>query len=115
MHEAFRKFSFYVSKTIGSAWAFIVLIISVWASGYYFGYSDKWKINVSFIAAVITLAALIFLQRSQNHNDDATHLKLDEIVRAMEGARNEVVSVEEQSGKDLNRLKKNIEADNRDL
>jgi low affinity Fe/Cu permease len=106
MHEAFRKFSFYMSKAIGSAWAFLVLILSVWGSGYYFDYSDRWKINVSFLAAVITLAALIFLQRSQNHNDEATHLKLDEIVLAMEGARNEVVSVEEQSGKDLARLKK---------
>lgn len=94
---------------IESVWAFIVLIISVAASGYYFDYSDKWKINVSFIAAVITLAALIFLQRSQNHNDDATHLKLDEIILAIGGARNEVVSVEEQSGKHINRLKKNVQ------
>jgi low affinity Fe/Cu permease len=106
MHDAFRKFSFYVSKVIGSAWAFLLLILSIWVSGYYFDYSDRWKINVSFITSVITLAALIFLQRSQNHNDDATHLKLDEIVLAMEGARNEVVSVEEQSDKDLARLKK---------
>ena len=114
MHETFRKFSFYVSKVIGSVWAFLVLIVSVWVSGQYFDYSDRWKINVSFITAVITLAALIFLQRSQNHNDDATHLKLDEIVLAIEGARNEVVSVEEQSGKDLARLKKKA-ADQMDL
>jgi low affinity Fe/Cu permease len=114
MHEAFRKFSFYVSKMIGSVWAFLVLVVSVWVSGQYFSYSDKWKINLSFITAVITLAALIFLQRSQNHNDDATHLKLDEIVLAIEGARNEVISVEAQSGKDLARLKKKT-ADQVDL
>ena len=51
---------------------------------------------------------LFFLQKSQNHNDKATHLKLDELVKAVEGARNEVVSVETKAEKDIDELKESI-------
>ena len=78
---------------------------SLWLSGHYFDYSDRWKTNVSFIIAIVTLTALIFLEKSQNHNDQATHLKLDEMIRAVEGARDEVAAVEEQSGRDMQELK----------
>ena len=109
MQEAFRKFSYYFSNTIGSVWAFLLFMASLWISGHYFDYSDRWKTNVSFIIAIVTLTALIFLQKSQNHNDQATHLKLDEMIRAAKGARDEVAAVEEQSSRDMEQLKKKTE------
>ena len=109
MHDAFRKFSFYVSRMIGSGWAFVLLVAVIGLSGHYFSFSDRWKTNVAFVSAVITLAALIFLQRSQNHNDQATHLKLDEIIVSTGGARNELAAIENESGRKMEKLKEEIE------
>jgi low affinity Fe/Cu permease len=66
------------------------------ASGYYFGFSDGWKLNTSLAVAVVSLLVLILLQRSQNHNDKATHIKLDELINAVGDARNEVASIEDE-------------------
>ena len=52
---------------------------------------------------------LFFLQASQNHSDNATHLKLDEIVRAIEGARDEVVHAEERAEDEIEELRKKEE------
>jgi low affinity Fe/Cu permease len=106
MHETFRSISTIAARTIGSIWAFITLIAVIGGTGYYYGFSDGWKNNVMFIVAVISLAVLILLQASQNHNDTATHIKLDELISAVEGARDEVASVEEQSEKEMRELKK---------
>ena len=115
MHESFRKFAVFVSDIVGSVWAFLVMIFLVAASGYYFDFSDRWKVNVSFAAAVISLSILIFLQRSQNHNDQATHVKLDELINAVEGARDEAASVEDQPEKHMEYLKKTNPAEGKTL
>lgn len=105
MHEFFRKLSIRVSNIVGSIWAFLVFISIVLISGFWWRFSANWETNISFLIAVATLSILFFLQRSQNHNDKATHLKLDELIRAVEGARNEVASVENQADADLEKLK----------
>ena len=74
-------------------------------SGLYFSFSESWKTNVNFVSTLIVLLLLFVLQKSQNHSDKATHLKLDELVRAVEGARDEIVSAEEQSAVDMDDLK----------
>ena len=82
------------------------MIVAVAASGYYFDFSDRWKVDAGLAVPVISLLILIFLQRSQNHNDKATHVKLDELIHAIEGARNEAVSVEDRPEKEMHYLKK---------
>ena len=115
MQESFRKFAIFVSDIVGSVWAFLAVIVAVTASGYYFHFSDLWKENVSFAAAVLSLSVLIFLQRSQNHNDKATHVKLDELIYAIEGARDEAASVEDRPEKDMHYLKKTNPAESKTL
>lgn len=105
MQELFRRFAVRVSRLIGSVWTFLIFITVLLITGYYFEFSEKWENNVSFIVAVITLLALFFLQKSQNHNDDAIQLKLDELIKAVGGARDEVASAEKETEKDLERLK----------
>jgi low affinity Fe/Cu permease len=105
MQDAFRKFAVFVSRLVGSVWAFLVVITAVLVSGFYYHFSDIWKMNVSFIGAVVSLSVLIFLQRSQNHNDKATHVKLDELINAIGDARNEVAKVEDLPEKEIDRLK----------
>jgi low affinity Fe/Cu permease len=107
MHDLFRIFAAKISRFIGSLWALIILILSVALTGYYFAFSDKWEININFTISVATLAVLVFLQKSQNHNDKATHLKLDELIKASEGARNEIVAVEKQAEEDMDDLMTN--------
>jgi low affinity Fe/Cu permease len=115
MDEIFRKFAIFVSSIVGSVWAFLAVIIAVAASGYYFEFSDRWKANTSFAVAVISLSILIFLQRSQNHNDKATHTKLDELINAVDGARDEAASVEDRPDKEMDYLKKTNPAEGKTL
>lgn len=105
MQELFRRFAVRVSRLIGSVWTFLIFITLLLITGFYFDFSSAWENNVSFIVAVITLSALFFLQKSQNHNDNAIQLKLDELIRAVGGARDEVAAVENETEKDLEKLK----------
>src|SRR5215217_6978358 len=112
MQELFRKFAVHVSNVVGSFWTFSIVISIILLTGYYFNFSNAWKENISFAGTTITLLVLFFLQKSQNHNDKATHLKLDELIRAVEGARNEVVSVENQTEQHIAELKEAVNDEN---
>ena len=105
MKDQFRIFAGLVSKVIGSGWAFIALLGTVLTSGLYYNFSEQWKTNASLVIAVLSLSILIFLQRSQNFGDKATHVKLDELINATSGARNAAASVEEHSEHEMDRLK----------
>lgn len=111
MHDIFRKFANVVSQMIGSAWAFLFTIALILGTGYYFSFSASWKNNLSVVATVTALFLLIFLQKSQNHSDKATHLKLDELIRAAEGARNELASVEEEAEREIDQLRRQADDD----
>jgi len=90
---------------LGSVWTFLIFIILLMSTGIYFDFSEKWENNISFVVAVITLSALFFLQKSQNHNDNAIQLKLDELIKATSDARDEVAAAEQETEKDLEKLK----------
>ncbi len=105
MKEIFRKFSNAVAQAVGSIWAFLIFIFIVALTGYIFDYSERWETNIGFLISLVTLSVLFFLQKSQNHSDKATHLKLDELIKAIEGARNEVLSVEDRTDEHLQMLK----------
>jgi low affinity Fe/Cu permease len=105
MDDLFRKFASRVSKGVGSVWAPVILIILVLVTGLFFSFSPAWKNDISFTATLMALLLLCFLQRSQNHSDKATHLKLDELIQAVEGARDEVASTEHKAEKHLDELK----------
>ena len=105
MSELFSKFAIKVSDWIGSIWAFVFFTGLILITGIYFNFSGEWQNNVTFYLSIITLSTLFFLQKSQNHNDVATHLKLDELIKASESARNEVASIEYQSDRDIKDLK----------
>lgn len=109
MQETFRKFAERVSRMIGSVWTFLIFIALLFITGRLFQFSAEWENNISFIIAVITLSALFFLQKSQNHSDKATHLKLDELIKSIEGARNEVAAAETQTDQDLEGLRQSRE------
>lgn len=101
----FQKFAQFVSRMVGSVWALIIIFGVIGGTGWYSGFSSDWKENAGLGATVAALTLLVFLQKSQNHSDLATHLKLDELIHAVEGARDEVVSAESHTEEKLMELK----------
>lgn len=105
MRDTFRTFSTFGARIVGSGWSFLIAIAAIIATGYIYGFSDRWKLNAGLMASLLSLLVLIVLQRSQNHNDKATHIKLDELITAIEGARDETVSVEDRPEREMDKIK----------
>ena len=107
MNEFFRKFSSVTSEIVGSSWSFIaaVLIIVVWAAcGPAFGYSDTWQLVINTGTTIITFLMVFLIQNTQNRDARAIHLKLDELLRAVEGARVSMANLENLPDEELKRL-----------
>jgi low affinity Fe/Cu permease len=107
MAEGFRKFANKVSEITGSPWAFIaaVSIIAAWAiSGPLFHFSDTWQLVINTGTTIITFLMVFLIQNTQNRDAKAIHLKLDELLRAQEAARNSLVDLENLSDEELTRL-----------
>jgi low affinity Fe/Cu permease len=110
--DAFRIFARKTSTVLGSAWAFVLalLIIVVWGiTGPTFHYSDTWQLIINTGTTIVTFLMVFLIQNTQNRDAKAVHLKLDEIIRALKGARNELVDLEKLSDEDLAALEKQFE------
>jgi low affinity Fe/Cu permease len=100
----FEKLSSRVSKATGSTPAFIVAlsVIVIWlVSGPVFNFSDTWQLVINTGTTIITFLMVFLIQRSQNKDFIAIHLKLNELIVAQDLASNRLVSVEEISEDDL--------------
>ncbi len=107
MRDLFRKFSTSASAAAGSAWAFILAagVVLLWAvTGPLFGYSDTWQLVMNTTSSIITFLMVFLIQNTQNRDTMATQLKLDELLRAVAGARNGMVDLESLSDEELDRL-----------
>ncbi len=105
MHDFFRRFAGMGSRIVGSGWTLIVVALVIVGSGFYSGFSDSWKDATDFGAKLTVLFLVFLLQKSQNHSDKATHLKLDELIKASEGARDEIAEAEDKAEKKMDGLK----------
>jgi low affinity Fe/Cu permease len=107
MNESFRKFAHQASEAIGSPWAFIIalLVTIVWAiSGPFLGFSDSWQLWINTGTTISTGLIVFLIQNTQNRDAKAMHLKLDELIRAIREARNELVDLEDLSDEELKQL-----------
>jgi low affinity Fe/Cu permease len=112
MNEWFRNFASKTSKIVGSPWAFIaaVLLIIAWAAaGPYFGWSDSHSLFVNTVTTIITFLMVFLIQNTQNRDAKAIHLKLDELIHGVKGARNALVDLEDLSDEELKRLQKEFQ------
>lgn len=110
--DAFRIFARCSSGVLGSAWAFAgaLLVIVIWAvTGPAFHYSDTWLLMINTVTTIVTFLMVFLIQNTQNRDAKAAHLKLDEIIRAVTGARNELVDLEKLTDEDLASLEKQFE------
>src|SRR5437870_6714932 len=95
-----------------SAWSFegAVLVIVVWlVTGPTFHFSDTWQLIINTGTTIVTFLMVFLIQNTQNRDAKAVHLKLDEIIRALKGARNQLVDLEKLSDQDLEKLEKQFE------
>lgn len=108
----FTHFAKWTSRTMGRPVAFIaaVLIIVVWAvTGPLFGFSDTWQLVINTSTTIVTFLMVFLIQNTQNRDSEAIQLKLDELIRAVHGAHNGLLDLEELTEKDLERIKARYE------
>ena len=107
MKDIFRKFAQAISHAAGSPWAFILatLIILVWAlTGPLFGYSDTWQLVINTGTTIVTFLMVFLIQNTQNRDAKAFHLKLDELLKGVKGARTDLVDLEDLTDEELDDL-----------
>jgi len=107
--DAFRLFAKNSSRMLGSAWAFAtaILIILIWGlTGPMFHYSDTWQLIINTGTTIVTFLMVFLIQNTQNRDAKAVHLKLDELIRALKNARNELIDLEKLTDEDLTNLEK---------
>ncbi|HJU53179.1 MAG TPA: low affinity iron permease family protein [Pyrinomonadaceae bacterium] len=93
-----ERFSHQATNWAGSSWAFIVAlsVIIVWGvTGPIFKFSDTWQLVINTGTTIVTFLMVFLIQRTQNKDALAIHLKLNEIVAALDGASNRLIDVED--------------------
>ena len=109
---SFSRLATRVSNIAGSAWVFVLacLGIIVWlVTGPYFHYSDTWQLIINTATTVITFLMVFLIQNTQNRDTLAINLKLDEIIRSIRHAHNEMINIEKLSDEELADLAKHYE------
>lgn len=107
MNQAFRRFSIGAANALGAPWMFIanVLLILIWFfMGPFFHYSDTWQLVVNTATTVFTYLAVFLIQNTQNRDALAIHLKLDELIKGVSGARTHLVNLENLTDEELTEL-----------
>lgn len=113
VNELFRRFARQASAMSGAPFAFIaaVAIIVVWLiTGPAFGYSDTWQLVINTGTTIVTFLMVFVLQNTQNRDNQAVQLKLDELLRAIRSARNSFVDIENLPDEDLASLAEEFKA-----
>jgi len=95
------------AEAFGTSWAFAiaVLVVLTWAAtGPLFDYSDTWQLVINTGTTIVTFLTVFLIQNAQNRDAKAFHLKLDELIYAVRGARNELIDLETLSDEELEQI-----------
>jgi low affinity Fe/Cu permease len=119
MRDLWSTFCTYFGKSaakaagyVGTAWAFVIAVALVigWAlSGPHYHYSDTWQLVINTGTTVITFLMVFLIQNTQNRDARALHLKLDELIRSVRAAHNEMIDIENLPDDELKELAKRYE------
>jgi low affinity Fe/Cu permease len=103
-----ERFSYEATRATGTSLAFITAaaVIVIWAvTGPIFHFSDTWQLVINTGTTIVTFLMVFLIQRAQNKDALAIHLKLNEIVAALEGASNRLIDVEDLDEAEINALR----------
>lgn len=106
-HDWFGHCSSSVSGWLGSKWAFVAAagVIVIWgASGPLFHFSDTWQLVINTGTTIVTFLMVFLIQNTQNRDARAINLKLDELIHAIDNARNTMIDIENLSDHELDDL-----------
>ncbi|CAN7258750.1 low affinity iron permease family protein [Bosea sp. LjRoot237] len=109
----FTRLSHVVSHWAGKPQAFFVAlsVIVVWAvSGPFFGFDDTWQLAINTSTTIVTFLMVFIIQNSQNRDTAAMQIKLDELINKIEGAREELLDLEELDEDKLEEMRAEFEA-----
>jgi low affinity Fe/Cu permease len=112
VRDFFHRFAHRAAERLGSPWAFAIalLVVVVWAClGPRFGYSDTWQLVINTGTTIVTFLMVFLIQNTQNRDAAALHLKLDELLRGVKGARTHLVDLEELSEEELEKLRREFQ------
>ncbi len=97
VRDRFNRYADGLTQALGSLWALVasVVVVVIWAlTGPVFQFSDTWQLVINTGTTVVTFWMVFVIQNSQNRDAKAVHLKLDEVIRSIEGARNVFMTLE---------------------
>ncbi|MDI1294330.1 MAG: low affinity iron permease family protein [bacterium] len=112
MDKFFTALSHRVASWAGQPMAFIlaVLVVLLWiATGPIFDYSDTWQLVINTSTTIVTFLMVFLIQNAQNRDGSAIQAKLDELIRAVEAARNDFIGIEHLTEAELQRIKAVLE------
>jgi low affinity Fe/Cu permease len=92
------------AQATGSFWAFTIALLVVvgWAvTGPLFGFSDTWQLAINTATTIVTFLMVFLIQHAQNRDTRALQLKLDELIASVDGASNQLISIEDLDDEDL--------------
>ena len=104
----FSGFSRQAARAAGHPVVFALAagLILLWlVTGPMFGFSDTWQLIINTGTTIITFLMVFLIQNTQNRDSEAMHIKLDELIRAMEGAHNALLNLEDLGEKELDRIR----------
>lgn len=108
----FARFARWTARATGHPLAFVtaILIILAWAiTGPLFSFSDTWQLVINTSTTIVTFLMVFLIQSTQNRDSTAMQLKLDELIRTLEGAHNALLDLEELTERDLDILRARYE------
>jgi low affinity Fe/Cu permease len=104
----FTRFSTVAARATGRPATFMlaVVVVVVWGlTGPLFGYSDTWQLVINTGTTVVTFLMVFLIQNTQNRDSEAMHVKMDELIRALEGAHNALLDLEELDDEELDKVR----------
>jgi low affinity Fe/Cu permease len=108
MASIFDRFARWTERQLGHPVTFAVACLSIvlWgATGPFFGWSDTWQLVINTGTTIVTFLMVFVIQNAQNRDTQALQLKLDELIRVTEAARNSLMGLEERPESEIKELK----------
>ena len=112
MNEMFRIIAERAANAVGSYWAFLlaVLVVAAWlVTGPIFSYSDTWQLFINTGTTIVTFLMVFLIQSTQNRETRIVTLKLDELLRGVDGARTSFVNLDRMSDEELHAVRVEFE------